>query len=200
MHDSSWRDEDESPLFDVARGRFFDFASYPPDARVRFYSAGIDALESIGAAVAALTSMHYLRLMGRAAPEKFRRAELARQHRLRSSQRVVNTDLEYLRFLDTFSLFVCMTSPAVEEHPLWLKNREDDKSVLQTPNQGSLTMRWTAADRLAVFPFPFDTVGNFEYTIPVVHLPRTTYPNRDAALADYRAPSNRTSWTVFIER
>lgn len=202
LHDFPWRQEDTAPLFDASRGRFYDFVSYPIEERARFYSAGIDDLEGLaGEAVAALTSMHFLRLMGAGAPSDFTARELSRRDRLRPAETVdLDVSLEYLRFFDALSLFVCMTSPAIEasDVPAWLRSNDTTSFELHMPRTGALRLRWITPDRLAIDPFPFESSPS-TFDIPVFILPEPAYPSREAALADYAARSSEARWAVALE-
>ncbi len=186
LHDLPWRAADAAPRLNSDTGLPFDFIDFPRRERVALYKKGLDALEGISPHLGVLTSRHYVALMGRTAPVGFVAAERARQARLLSEiggvdEGILEAELSALRFMDTLSLFVCMTPPgaSAEGRPAWL-----DPSIFACwPKGRRWSLVWEGPDRLIVDPFPF-----LEPLMALV-------PFRDLGEARYEsAESLRTAW------
>lgn len=181
LHDVAWRHEDEAPLFDADRGRFFDFMTYP--GKQRFYTQGITDLETLaGPVVASLCSLHFATLQD---DETFTAQEKRRRERLGGDP----DGLDTLRFFDTLSLYVCMTHPTVDEHPPWLRDRLEMGGL-------AVDLKWLDDGRLSVHPF----FSCDQLRIPVRFLPQTRYVDRDAALAALRAARYDTCTVDIVPR
>ncbi len=122
-HDDPWAQIDRAPVPD-GHGWFHDFVTLPQADRLELYTSGLDAMGDGFAAL--LTSLHFERLLGRHAPDRWRAIEAARQARIAASLELdegrLEADLDWLRFFDAASLYACMTAPDLDGQgrPAWL--------------------------------------------------------------------------------
>ncbi len=192
LHDLPWVEPDRDPLWNPESGWFHDFISYPMQERAALYTRGIDALESLEPHVALLTSRHYLGLLGKKAPEHFKYYEKSRQERLLKASdtfyedRVLEHALKWLRFLDAFSLFLCMTPPGVEstDRPPWL-SPDVFAFAPDRIDLPPLNLTWRNANEVCMEPFVLD--APFSFRIPVADMARGPWSCAREAQEAWRA-------------
>lgn len=195
LHDCSWLEPDDSPLFDANTGLPYDFQSLPALSKASLYRAGIDRLMVTHPYAALLVSIHYESFVPRREHRGFHLHEQTRQEKLRQdvshlySAKAIEQHYELLRQLDLLSLRVCMTAPGVrpEDWPKWIL------APLRLDAM-ELKMRWTSDAEFEIEPFPFER--EFE-----VGIPYRSVGHRYDSEATWRAAWEGTrlqSWRVRI--
>lgn len=157
-HDDPWIEEDQAPTAD-GQGGYHDFVTLDLATRLDLYTRGLDALGPTY--VALLTSLHYERLMGRSATERWKAAESARRAQLTEALFVdpdeLEHDLSWLRFFDALSLYACMTAPDLDatNRPAWL----NPDYWARDPAGRVLSPSWAGPEELVLEGAPIDAVG-----------------------------------------
>ena len=157
QHDDPWIETDASLRLDE-EGGVYDFMTLPLDERLALYTRGIDAMED--PRVALLTSLHYVRLIKGQASEAWVAHERARQRSLAAAlaldDATLATHLDWLRFFDVLSLYVCMTPPGASAagRPYWLS----PEVFARDPQGRRFVPRWGGPEHLVLEGAPMEEV------------------------------------------
>lgn len=122
-HDIGWEPFDTAPFWDDAKGKPFDFISYPTSIKSVLYRRGIDAVATTNLYAGLLCSEHYVRFLQRdksTFAQAFVQEEQHRQAAMLKSldHHDANTffiHYELLQFFDNLSLYICLHEPGASE-------------------------------------------------------------------------------------
>ncbi|HEX7367675.1 MAG TPA: DUF3891 family protein [Pelobium sp.] len=138
QHDRAWVIPDAHPLLNDVTQKPFTFLDFPEKLKFYFYRLGIEQVNQANSYAALLCSMHYCRLASSSLSEtaiQFIEREKLRQNHLVSKLkiphlRLLNYQLQLLKFCDDLSLYICMNKPGAskeEEVPLFRKGFADSE-------------------------------------------------------------------------
>ena len=195
LHDYAWVDEDASAHGSPDHAPR-DFLTLPTAEKVALYRDGIDALERIHPYAALMVSHHYSPFVVADDPTDFRGTERARRARLGEALGVdpdgatVMADLDLLRLLDVFALYLPIAAPGsdVSSVPRWL-------TASPYLTRFDLKMGFDEDGALRITPSPFDVP--FEVELPYRELPLPPL-KRSASWQEVHAASQLTPWRVLV--
>jgi hypothetical protein len=159
FHDFAWVEKDASPIWNEENNIPYDFVNYPTEKKLAIYKEGITNIEKLYPYCALLTSLHYCSFFnGRNDTEiqHFIVDEKKRQQKLMSicTSPTLTDDLNFLKFCDDLSLYVCLNEPGVgkdNEHA-WYR---DGISYKQADDVITFQVNWINKNKITVYPFPF---------------------------------------------
>ncbi len=138
QHDRAWIIPDSHPLLNDVNQKPFTFLDFPEKLKLYFYKLGIEQVDQANSYAALLCSMHYCNLAAvssSATAKQFLDREKLRQKHLIGKlkiphTRLLNYQLQVLKFCDDLSLYICMNKPGVskqDEVPMFKKGFTDSE-------------------------------------------------------------------------
>lgn len=200
MHDLAWIEQDAWGWWSQDQGRLASFHDVPIAERVALYGRGLDALEAIHPYVATLVSLHYTSFTSSPAQGVFLDAEADRRERLgrelgeEGEPEALAAALRWLKCFDRLSLFICLTSPALEpgNAPPWL----GAESAGLAGDGTRLGLRWRDGATLELDPFPFGPAP-LEVRVPLRRVAERRFAG-PGAMSAALASAARGWWTVRL--
>lgn len=204
QHDRAWIIPDSHPLLNDVTQKPFTFLDFPEKLRLYFYKLGIEQVDQANSYAALLCSMHYCNLASMSysdTAKQFLEREKQRQKHLINKlkiphTRLLNYQLQILKFCDDISLYICMNKPGItkeEEVPLFKKGFPESE-FFHKKGEVKIIASYKDRNNIKFNSSPFE--DTFEIK---VHLKRVSKKLvKDIGLADAYHAEPTTFFTVVI--